>query len=61
MNNIINAIEEKFQNNNDELKYKNLIISDLKTKLEKAEKEIERLKGRKTDVEQDSVNGAADG
>lgn len=61
MNNIINAIEEKLQKNKDELNYKDWKISDLKTKLEKAEKEIERLKGRKTDVEQDSVNGAADG
>ena len=42
---VIEAIEEKLKAQEDEISFKSWQIADLKSQLEEAEKEIERLKG----------------
>ena len=47
MNNIIEIIEEQLQKQKDEIFFKDMLIKDLRASLEKAQKEIEELKGAK--------------
>lgn len=47
MINIIEAIEEKLQDQKNTISFKNLQIEELKKQIAQAEKEIEELKGEK--------------